>query len=339
MRPRDLKSWLKFIYETRLCGYIEGPPGLGKSALPFQVYEQEMKMGLIEKRLLHLDPIDLKGFGHVDVKANVTIWSSPNWLPGNKKSKGVIFLDELPLATPAIVNGALQLMFPNERGERKLDEFTLPEGWIVLGAGNRLIDKVGANKINPLARNRMVKAELSLHPEDIFKHWIERDYAPEVIYYNRWKPDSLFTFDPKSDEFSFCTPRSWEFVSRIVKAVPPKEIELDLFLGCISKAQAYEFAGFCQVWRDLPNPKKVIEDPMNAPVPADNVGTLIALCGALARMATRKNFENIVKYANRLNKTFAFLLVRDAENLHGKEITETAAYIQFQTANKDYSIG
>ena len=57
-------------------------------------------------------------------------------------------------------------------------------------------------------------------------------------------------------------------------------IERALFRGTVGEAAAVEFFAFLKVWRELPHPRAVIDDPENAVVP-ENASALIALCGSL----------------------------------------------------------
>ena len=92
----------------------------------------------------------------------------------------------------------------------------------------------------------------------------------------------LHQFDPQSREKAFCCPRTWEMASNIVQrrsGLDPT-IERALFRGTVGEAAAVEFFAFLKVWRELPHPRAVIDDPENAVVP-ENASALIALCGSL----------------------------------------------------------
>ena len=124
------------------------------------------------------------------------------------------------------------------------------------------------------------------------------------------RPDLLHDFNPQSSEKAFASPRSWEFVSNIVnrRANMDPSIERALFRGTVGEAAAVEFAAFLKMWRELPHPRAVIDDPENAPVP-DNASTLIALCGSLYRMADDVNIGAVVTYATRLRREIGEFLV------------------------------
>ena len=102
---------------------------------------------------------------------------------------------------------------------------------------------------------------------------------------------------------SFPCPRTWHFTSNIVhrrNGLDPA-VERALFRGTIGEAAAVEFAAFLKVWRELPHPRAVINDPENADIP-ENASALMALCGSLYRLAKDVNFDAIVTYSTRLRR-------------------------------------
>ena len=86
------------------------------------------------------------------------------------------------------------------------------------------------------------------------------------------------------------------------------EIERALFRGTVGEAAAVEFTAFLKVWRELPHPRAVLDDPGNADIP-ENASTLMALCGSLYRMASDVNLDAIVTYATRLRREVGESLV------------------------------
>ena len=105
-------------------------------------------------------------------------------------------------------------------------------------------------------------------------------------------------------------PAPWHFISNILKhrsGLDPS-VERALFRGTIGEAAAVEFSAFLKVWREMPHPRAVIDDPENADVP-ENASALIALCGSLYRMADDVNLGSIVSYAMRLRREVGEFLV------------------------------
>ena len=103
-----------------------------------------------------------------------------------------------------------------------------------------------------------------------------------------------------------------------------------LFRGTVGEAAAVEFSAFLKVWRELPHPRAVIDDPENATVP-DNASALIALCGSLYRMADDVNLGAIVTFAQRLRREVGESLVGSCVR-RDPDLQHTDAFIRWAAA-------
>jgi hypothetical protein len=169
---------------------------------------------------------------------------------------------------------------------------------------------------------------------DDWNKWaIDNDIDVRVRTFVQWQRKLLFAFDPRSNDKAFPTPRSWEFVSDILKTDPDKEVEHELICGCVGEGAAAEFVGFLRIHRDLVSPKAILMAPEKADVPpADRPDVMYALCGSLAMQANAKNMDAIVTYGKRLPKEFNTVLIRDAV-AHNAEVQETGAYCNWAAEN------
>ncbi|MCC6347308.1 MAG: AAA family ATPase, partial [Nitrospirales bacterium] len=121
--------------------FIWGPPGVGKSTMVREVTE-ELGIGLLDVRAAQLESIDLRGFPVIDPETNLASWKAfMNVLPHPKihGGKGILFLDELNLATLDVQKACYQLI-----NDRKVGDYALPEGWRIIAAGNELEHAEGA---------------------------------------------------------------------------------------------------------------------------------------------------------------------------------------------------
>lgn len=117
--------------EIKLSLMIWGPPGVGKSSIVAQC-ATENGLDLIDLRLSQLAPTDLRGLP-VPVD-RVCTWYPPEFLP--RDGRGILFLDEINMAPPAMQGIAQQLIL-----DRKVGSYEVPDGWFVWAAGNRKEDK------------------------------------------------------------------------------------------------------------------------------------------------------------------------------------------------------
>ncbi|HKY54668.1 MAG TPA: AAA family ATPase, partial [Anaerolineales bacterium] len=105
MTPAELADYLTGLirHDIKLSTMIWGPPGIGKSSIVAQTAEAH-EIGFIDLRLSQLAPTDLRG---LPVAENgLSRWYPPEFLP--REGKGILFLDELNLAPPAMQGMAQQ---------------------------------------------------------------------------------------------------------------------------------------------------------------------------------------------------------------------------------------
>ena len=304
LRPSELAETLALLVEARQPCIVWGPPGAAKSQIANQVAVALNRIYL-DIRAMLLDPVDLRGIPWRDADGR-TRWAPPVFLPPTDDTRlFMLNLEELASCVPMVQASLYQICL-----ERKLGEYTLPEGASIIACSNREQDGAIVHRMPTALANRFVHLEIRVDHED-WCHWAAGNgIAPEVLFFIQMRPDLLHDFNPQSSEKAFASPRSWEFVSNIVnrRANMDPSIERALFRGTVGEAAAVEFATFLKMWRELPHPRAVIDDPENAPVP-DNASTLIALCGSLYRMADDVNIGAVVTYATRLRREIGEFLV------------------------------
>jgi hypothetical protein len=321
MKASDLKRALRLAIEVRQPTLVLGAPGIGKSNIIrdladelFGTQVKGTKAAYAERneyfrdvRALLLDPTDLRGLPMVQKTAGgeeVLRWVAPGFLP--TKGKGILFLDELPSA-PTLVQGACyQLMLP----PFELGEYRLPEGWSIIAAGNRETDKAIYHRMSSALNNRLFHLTLDVDTEDWVAWAVGAGLMPEIIAFIRYRPDLLFAFDSAKNDRAFPTPRSWEFVARLLAKSPSADIEFEILKGVVGEGAASEVIGFLRVYRSLPDPDAILRNPKSEPVPT-RPEVIYALCGALASKANEKTIEPICIYADRLPEEFSVMLVRD----------------------------
>ena len=183
-------------------------------------------MQFVDLRLSLMDPTDLKGIPFYDKHEHSAVWAPPSVLP--RDGEGILFLDELNSAPPAVQASAYQLIL-----DRKVGEYELPEGWAIVAAGNRESDRGVVYRMpSPLA-NRFVHLEMDVDVDD-YKSWAYTSGIDErIIAYIGYKNENLFTFDATKNEKSFATPRSWEFVDKLMKSAIDEKLLLNSIGGAV----------------------------------------------------------------------------------------------------------
>lgn len=322
MKPTQIVSALNALVSIRQPVFLWGAPGVGKSQIVSQVAAQQ-DLELRDIRAVLLDPVDLRGLPRIGDDGR-SHWCPPAFLP--VEGNGIIFLDELNAAPPLVQAACYQLIL-----DRKLGEYCLPDGWTIVAAGNREQDRAVTHRMPSALANRMVHLDFDADIDDWVAWAQSAGIRPEVIAFLRFRPNLLHDFDPAVSEKAFPSPRSWEFVSAMLRAEPEEAVEYDLFRGAVGECGAAEFSGFLQIWRELPEPDAVLLAPESAPVPAEPAA-VYAICEALARKAAACTMDALVCYAARLPTEFGVLLMRDAVR-QDKSVVQTDAFTRWAQAN------
>lgn len=249
-------------------------------------------------------------------------WATPEFLP--QDGSGILFLDELNAAPAMVQASCYQLVL-----DRKLGEYTLPEGWAIVAAGNRDSDRAVTTRMPTPLRNRFVHLEFEVDLQEWSEWAIRAGVRPEVIAFLRFRPELLSIFS--RDDNAFPSPRSWEFVSRILNSKPDQSVEHELIAGAVGTGAATEFSAFLRMFRELPNIDAILLNPNQESGP-ENAAAQYAVASALARSASDSNFDRICQYLNRMPTEFSVLSVRDA-SLYTPAIRSTAAYTKWAVEN------
>jgi len=355
MKPSDVKVSLVKAIEAGRPAFLWGPPGVGKSMIVRQVaddlFSAEYSLrvdgqgrayaadGALlafrpyfnDLRAVLLDPVDLRGLPSLNGDGRAH-WAIPDFLP--REGRGVLFLDEVNAAPPLVQAALYQLVL-----DRRIGEYALPGGWSIVAAGNRETDRAVVSRMSSALGSRFAPhLTVEVDPGDWVAWALGAAVAVEVIAFIRYRPGLLHVFDPVKAERTFPCPRTWEFVSDILKVGPPASVEFDMFSGTVGEAAAAEFLGFLRVFRSLPDIDEILRAPASAPVPAaSETSVLYAVVGALSRRASVSNFGAVMIYGARLPKEFHVLLVRDSLRLH-PEVANTAVYISWGSVNSDVLI-
>lgn len=347
MRPSAAVKAVTLCVQNKQPIFLHGSPGVGKSDVVRQVAKQ-LGIDLIDLRLSQLDPVDLRGVpsvGPSEANKNVfvTKWNTPVFLP--TEGKGILFMDELNSAAQATQAASYQLVL-----DRKLGDYVLPEGWSIVAAGNRATDRAIVTTMSTALKNRFTHINYDVNNDD-WCQWAltDGDIHPAVLGFIRFRPQLLNEFDTESaskaakdkvarakDSNAFATPRSWSFLSNLMKANPSKDIEFDLYAGTVGEGPAGELMSYLRHYRNLPDLDALILNPKTTPVPTE-MATLYALSTGLASKVRDSNFGAIMTYMERVKKEFQVLCVRDAVT-RDRKLTKSKHYIEWAVKNSEVLI-
>jgi hypothetical protein len=216
--------------------FIWGPPGIGKSAL-VQAFAAEVGLTCVSLLGSQLAPEDL--IGVPQIVDGTSRFCPPSMIA--RSEPYCLFLDELNACSHEVQKAFYSLIH-----ERRIGEYILPAGSIVIGAGNRAQDSAIVKPMSSALLNRMVHVHLKVAHRDWLAWAQANEIHPLVIEYIQVRPDHLWSQPPKHEE-AFSTPRSWHMLSDALHAYGPGLTDAALEVlayGCLSPSHAGQFKAF-----------------------------------------------------------------------------------------------
>lgn len=342
MRPAQLLTVLDREFSSTRKGFhtpvmLWGPPGVGKSQMVAQVAERHA-VPIIDIRLSQMEPSDLRGIPFRI--GNQVEWAIPALLPDQERHgpDGILFLDEITSAPPAVSAAAYQLIL-----DRRLGEYQVPAGWAIFAAGNRQGDRgVTYTMPAPLA-NRFSHFEVDTNLDD-WVLWAYRNQIDErVIAFLRFRPELLFDFDPAHNPVAFPSPRSWEFAHRgLQKFTDHPQLLQGTLQACVGPAAGVELHAFVNSLEQMPDLDAIVNG-VEWTVPAE-VDLQYAVAAALVGRAVRamggseqaRIIGNILDYAGRFpQREMGVMLISDMHRAIGNAIFEVPQFSAWAQAISD----
>lgn len=307
--PRQVRNFIKDILYAGLVPYVRSSPGMGKSSI-FSSIAEELNLKIIDHRLSTSDPTDLSGLpqfvnGYARFAPFAELFPTENTSLPTGKDGWMIFLDEFNAAPKLVQAASYKLILDKMVGQHPLHER------VVLGmAGNLDTDRAITNMISTAMQSRVIHLEMEIS----FREWLEdvalkENYDSRIIAYLNQYESKLMDFRPDHNERTFCCPRTWEFVNRLIIGREVYDGLATLLAGTITSGVAVDFVQFCQIYTKIINVHQIINDPRGTEVPYDN-SLKWATISHMMEKVTDDNFDDLSTYANRFSLDFRILFYR-----------------------------
>lgn len=241
----NLISLIRDEYEKLIEGYtppplfIYGGPGIGKTKIVGQVCD-EIGGTLIDVGVQYMQPEDFVGVpskveldmddpkyadDKVDPKVGkgVTRFNQPLLFPTDPLSKGIIFFDEMNRADTVVLSSLLTFA-----RERRLGDYYLPDGWMIVAAGNRKEDVKKGTSIKELGSafgDRWTIVNYVPTVESFVKHVetyqgkalpgnertekLKDVVLPELLQFLKFQDKWFYTLNKESPDTKYASPRDW----------------------------------------------------------------------------------------------------------------------------------
>lgn len=295
------------IGENEPC-WFHGEPGCGKSQ-GITAACDSVDAQLIDFRLGQYETVDFKGFPDIDRESGTTVWHMASTLPfvGNPRfdpeRKKVIFLDEADHGKDSVKGVAYQLL-----QERRVGEHIIQPNTFFCAAGNRPKDRGVGGKSPPPLNNRCTHYEVG-SDADAWVQWAgtQPRMPSELMAFLMFRKALISTFDPKSPEPAFATPRSWEKVGRyFTSPTMPEDVQDASIEGAVGQGPAAEFRGFCKVIKDMPSMKEIEANPTTTAI-SDKPEVRWAVAVGIAGEMKAENTGAFQQYLDRMDPEFGIL--------------------------------
>lgn len=308
--PRQVKRFVTDVLFAGLVPYVQSSPGMGKSSI-MRAIASELNLQLIDHRLSTSAPEDLSGLPRFDEDGKARFSPFADLFPTEDtplppgKEGWMLFLDEFNSASKSVQAAAYKLILDRMVGQHKLHERV-----VICAAGNLATDRAIVNPISTAMQSRVVHLEMQIN----FQEWLEdvalkEGYDSRVIAYLSQYNSKLMDFRPDHQEKTFCCPRTWEFVNRLIKDKEVTDESAVLLAGTITSGTAVEFVQFTKVFNSLVNIREIIADPENCRLATD-VSAKWATIAHMMEKVNADNFDPLSRYANRFTVDFRILFYR-----------------------------
>ena len=211
-----------------------GPPGVGKTAIAAQIAD-ELGINFVSYSITHhtrqsalgLPYIATAEFGGREYRVSrytmseiiAAVWDA---IEATGVSEGILFLDEVNCASETLMPSMLQFLQYKTFGQHRL-----PEGWVIVCAGNPPEYNRAAREFDPAMMDRLKRIDV----EPDLDVW--QDYAaahgvhPAITTYLANKPQNFFRVRASGSGARIVTARGWEDLSRMILAYEREGLPVD----------------------------------------------------------------------------------------------------------------
>lgn len=268
----DLPEFLLYTAVVRPV-FIWGQPGIGKSSLVEQ-FAASLDLDCVSLLGTQLAPEDVIGVPQITGDEKSRFCPPENIA---RDEPYCLFLDELNGSSHEVQKAFYSLIH-----ERRIGTYHLPEGSVIIGAGNRTEDSAIVKKMSSALLNRMVHVHLQVSPRDWLKWATANGIHPLVLDYIQTRPDHLRVAPPKH-ESPFSTPRSWHMLSDVLASYKDgltKEIVRVAAYGTVSPTHAQSFVGLYEQTERRFDIDKIISGDLHWPRKPEEADLLYFLVNA-----------------------------------------------------------
>lgn len=294
--PKEAFTEVTKVISVGLTPLLTSSPGVGKSAIVAQIAKQ-YNLKMIDLRLSQCMPEDLNGLPMR--QGNKATFTPYDMFPLENEDipEGfdgwMLFLDELTSATKPVQAAAYKLIL-----DRMVGSFKLHPNVAIVAAGNKITDKAVVHQMSTALQSRVVHYEMETNAKDFLNYAMTSDIDYRITGFISFQPHKVMDFRPDHQDKTFACPRTWEFLSRLIKGEDVSPAIAPRIAGTVGQGAAVEFIAFAQEYDRIPKFRDIMNDPKGAMVPAE-ASTKYATISMLIENTNATNMADVITYLSR----------------------------------------
>lgn len=305
--PSQVYAKVLHCLKVGLTPIVLSSPGMGKSSI-FRKIAKDHRLKLIDCRVGHMLPEDFNGYPmRIGDKACFTPFDMFP-LEGEAIPEGydgwLLLLDEVTSATKPVQAALYKVVL-----DRMIGSFKLHPNVAIAAAGNKVSDNAVAYKMSTALQSRLIHYEMEVSHPEFIEHAMQEKYDHRVISFLNYLPSRLMDFRPDHQDSTFPCPRTYEFLSKLVKGRDIDDSMGPDIAGTIGPGVATEFITFAQEFGRLPKYADIAKDPDRTVVPPES-STKYATMSMLVENTKIADLDSIIKYVKRFEIEMQILFCR-----------------------------
>lgn len=356
------KKLLEKCFKTKIPLFVTGGFGIGKSVIPIQVFQDmaskkgktfvrwehttdEEKTTMIknakkyfvfcDQRIGQMDITDLRGIPNfMNAESLKTVPYAWVIYFTQKDAEGVIFFDEMNLATPMVAGSAYQII-----NDRCISDRKLGDNVFCMGAGNRAEDKANIFPMPLPLHDRFAEVEINVDVKEWCTWAYSAGISPHLIAFINWKNSRLYNVNVKSGDKA-STPRGIERANTLLGDMDITDDDaFEMIAIACGEVFASEFQAYAKCYKDL-NWENIYKNPNI--VEKFEMDKLWAVVGGLTEQFTKgvppKKFETMMKVVRCMSPEFAIVSLKMMkESNRNKFVSQMKACPNYEEILKDYA--
>ncbi len=234
---KDNNGLYRIPFEMQRPLILMGPPGVGKTAIVAQVAE-ELNINFVSYSITHHTRQSALGLPYIADASfmgesykvsrytmSEIIASVYDAIETSGVHEGILFLDEINCASETLAPAMLQFL-----QYKRFGQHSLPEGWIIVSAGNPPEYNKSAREFDTAMMDRMKRIDIAPNVDAWMSYASSHGVHPAILTYLTNKPENFYSVRARLGGASMVTARGWEDLSRMIQTYEQEHLKIDLAL-------------------------------------------------------------------------------------------------------------